>query len=35
MLLKPSFKAAVGPHDTVIAVGDLENLQKLEKILNP
>jgi hypothetical protein len=23
------------PHDTVIAVGEMENLQKLDKILNP
>ena len=35
MLFKPSFKAAIGPHDTVIAIGGLENLQKLDKILNP
>ena len=35
MLFNPSFKAAIRPHDTVMAVGGLENLQKLEKILNP
>ncbi|CAB1064266.1 Potassium channel protein [Olavius sp. associated proteobacterium Delta 1] len=35
MLFNPSFEAAIIPDDTVIAVGELENLQKLEKILNP
>jgi voltage-gated potassium channel len=35
MLFNPSFEAAIMPDDTVIAVGELENLQKLEKILNP
>jgi voltage-gated potassium channel len=35
MLFNPSFEAAIMPNDTVIAVGELENLQKLEKILNP
>lgn len=35
MLSNPSFEAAIMPDDTVIAVGELENLQKLEKILNP
>ena len=35
MLFNPSFEAAIMPEDTVIAVGELENLQKLEKILNP
>jgi voltage-gated potassium channel len=35
MLFNPSFEAAFKPNDTVIAVGEEENLQKLEKILNP
>lgn len=35
MLFNPSFEAALMPNDTVIAVGEEENLQKLEKILNP
>jgi voltage-gated potassium channel len=35
MLFNPSFEAEIMPHDTVIAVGELDNLQKLEKILNP
>ena len=35
MLFNPSFEAAIMPNDTVIAVGELDNLQKLEKILNP
>jgi len=35
MLFNPSFEAAFRPEDTVIAVGEEENLQKLEKILNP
>ena len=35
MLFNPSFEAAFRPDDTVIAVGEEENLQKLEKILNP
>ena len=35
MLFNPSFEAALMPDDTVIAVGEEENLQKLEKILNP
>jgi voltage-gated potassium channel len=35
MLFNPSYEAAIMPEDTVIAVGELENLQKLEKILNP
>ena len=34
MLFNPSFEAAFMPGDTVIAVGEEENLQKLEKILN-
>jgi voltage-gated potassium channel len=35
MLFNPSFEAAIMPGDTVIAVGEEENLKKLEKILNP
>jgi voltage-gated potassium channel len=35
MLFNPSFEAAFRPDDTVIAVGEEQNLQKLEKILNP
>ena len=35
MLFNPSFEAAFRPNDTVIAVGEEENLKKLEKILNP
>jgi voltage-gated potassium channel len=35
MLFNPSFEAAIMPEDTVIAVGEQDNLQKLEKILNP
>lgn len=35
MLFNPSFEATLMPDDTVIAVGEEENLQKLEKILNP
>jgi len=35
MLFNPSYEAAFMPGDTVIAVGEEGNLQKLEKILNP
>jgi len=35
MVFNPSFEAAIIPGDTVIAVGEVENLQKLAKILNP
>ena len=35
MLFNPSFETVVESGDTVIAVGQEENLQKLEKILNP
>jgi len=35
MLFNPSFETAIMPNDTVIAVGELENLQHLELILNP
>jgi voltage-gated potassium channel len=35
MLFNPSFEAVIGAEDTVIAVGERDNLHKLEKILNP
>ena len=35
MLFNPSFEAVIEAGDTVIAVGQEGNLQKLEKILNP
>jgi len=35
MLFNPSFDAVIEAGDTVIAVGEEENLQELEKILNP
>jgi len=35
MLFNPSFEAVIESGDTVIAVGEEENLKKLEKILNP
>jgi len=35
MMFNPSFEAVIQPDDTVIAVGEVENLQKLEEILNP
>ncbi|CAB1079257.1 potassium transporter TrkA [Alkalispirochaeta odontotermitis] len=35
MQFNPSFETAFMPNDTVIAVGELENLQQLEKILDP
>ena len=35
MLFNPSFEAAIMPGDTLIAVGEEENLQKLAKILDP
>lgn len=34
MLFNPSFEAKIRSNDTVIAVGEKENLQKLRKILN-
>ncbi len=34
MLFNPSFETKIQPDDTVIAVGENENLNKLEKILN-
>jgi len=35
MLFNPSFEAVIMPGDTVIAVGEVENLDKLERVLNP
>ncbi len=35
MLFNPSFEAVIESGDTVIAVGEEENLKNLEKILNP
>jgi voltage-gated potassium channel len=35
MMFNPSFEAVIKPDDTVIAVGEVDNLQKLEQILNP
>ena len=35
MLFNPSFEAVITPDDTVIAVGEVGNLQKLEWALNP
>jgi voltage-gated potassium channel len=35
MLFNPSFEAVIAPNDTVIAVGEVSNLQKLEWALNP
>jgi K+/H+ antiporter YhaU regulatory subunit KhtT len=35
MLFNPSFEAVITPNDTVIAVGETDNLQKLEWVLNP
>jgi voltage-gated potassium channel len=35
MLFNPSFDALIQPGDTVIAVGEVENLDKLEKKLSP
>ena len=35
MLFNPSFEAVIKPDDTMIAVGEVGNLKKLEQILNP
>ena len=35
MLFNPSYEAVISPNDTVIAVGEVDNLQKLEWALNP
>jgi voltage-gated potassium channel len=34
MVFNPSFETVINAGDTVIAVGEYENLQKLEKILS-
>ena len=35
MLFNPSFESVLMPTDTVIALGEVENLDKLERVLNP
>jgi voltage-gated potassium channel len=35
MLFNPSFESVLAPTDTVIALGEVENLDKLEKVLSP
>jgi hypothetical protein len=35
MLFNPSYEAAICPGDTVIAVGEVQNLDMLERVLNP
>lgn len=35
MVFNPSFEAAILPGDTVIAIGEVENLDRLEKVLSP
>jgi len=35
MLFNPSFEAVIEPGDTVIAVGEVDNLDQLEKVLSP
>jgi len=35
MQFNPSFEAVITPHDTVIAVGEADNLQQLGWVLNP
>ncbi|MDO9565185.1 MAG: potassium channel protein [Candidatus Desulfaltia sp.] len=35
MLFNPSFESVIKAGDTLIAVGEAENLKKLEKVLNP
>ena len=35
MQFNPSFEAVIAPHDTVIDVGEADNLQKLGWVLNP
>jgi voltage-gated potassium channel len=35
MQFNPSFEAVIAPHDTVIAVGEADNLQRLGWVLNP
>jgi K+/H+ antiporter YhaU regulatory subunit KhtT len=35
MLFNPSFESVLVPDDTVIALGEVENLDKLERVLSP
>ena len=35
MIFNPSFETVIKSGDTVIAVGEVKNLQKMEKVLNP
>jgi voltage-gated potassium channel len=35
MLFNPSFESVMQPGDTVVAVGEVENLGRLEQVLNP
>jgi voltage-gated potassium channel len=35
MLFNPSFESVIGAGDTVIAVGEVDNLDRLEKVLSP
>jgi len=35
MRFNPSFETIIRAGETVIAVGELENLRRLEKVLNP
>ena len=35
MMFNPSFEAVIQPNDTVIAVGEVDNLEKLGHLLNP
>ncbi len=35
MLFNPHFESVIKAGETVVAVGEMENLQKLEKVLNP
>ncbi|HSO63109.1 MAG TPA: TrkA C-terminal domain-containing protein [Desulfobacterales bacterium] len=35
MLFNPSFETVIQPEDTVIAVGEVGNLDQLQKVLNP
>jgi K+/H+ antiporter YhaU regulatory subunit KhtT len=35
MLFNPSFEAVMHPGDTVVAVGEVDNLDRLENALNP
>ncbi len=35
MLFNPSFETVISQNDTVIAIGEDNNLQELERLLNP